>query len=481
LKIRTKITLLTATLTAALVVSIAALVTRSQQVELRSQSRQRLDVLLEGVARVGEEALAGRDRLMLFSYLMFLQKEHPELVSAAVTYQGHTSRMGADRPELVFVERYAGKGPTARYVVTGQRGDVRVSSSGVTLSVSGPVDLRTEEPAEFGGLKVRLGFDPEALDREVSKALRPLVSKTAAIAGAFLLLGSLASLYFGALLAKPIQALAAATALVAQGRMDVSVQTTSKDEIGLLAGRFNDMAKRLKALMRSREDLLHTLTHELNSPLAGLKAYLELWRSRGLPPGAKERGEALATMQEAVLRMETSLTSALRLFAEEGALRERPKTDVLWLNEVFASVLKLFSPLAASRGIRLSAPPEDALAMLYGDPETVRLIAMNLLSNALKYTPDKGAIAVGIEDSRDAVHFWVSDTGRGIAPEDRERIFTRFYRSEQDRTRIPGTGLGLSLTHKAVTAMNGRIWVESEPGKGSVFHVVLPKTVRGKP
>jgi signal transduction histidine kinase len=115
---------------------------------------------------------------------------------------------------------------------------------------------------------------------------------------------------------------------------------------------------------------------------------------------------------------------------------------------------------------------------LDGDPEMLRRIVINLVSNACKYTPSGGTVRVTLEASSEEVKFFVADNGPGIAPEDRERLFTKFYRvpgSEGKHQRIPGSGLGLAITKQAVELHHGRIWVESEKGKGSVFYVVLPR------
>ena len=102
----------------------------------------------------------------------------------------------------------------------------------------------------------------------------------------------------------------------------------------------------------------------------------------------------------------------------------------------------------------------------------------NLVSNAIKYTPERGQVRLGLTDGPDEVMFFVSNTGHGIAPADIPHLFTKFYRSGGDRAagrRIPGTGLGLNIVHKAVTALGGRIHVESEMGKNTLFMVKLPK------
>ena len=137
--------------------------------------------------------------------------------------------------------------------------------------------------------------------------------------------------------------------------------------------------------------------------------------------------------------------------------------------------------MAQSKRITVRRPPPEATASVYAPDEALRSVLMNLVSNALKYTPEGGQVQVEWVDAPEAVTLWVTDTGYGIPPEDLPHLFTKFYRARTEGApeRIPGSGLGLSIAHKAVQAMGGRMWVVSEVGKGSTFCVELPKGREG--
>lgn len=443
MKIQTKYLILTVGLLAAVCASISVLTVRSQREVLRAQSRERIEAVAEGAARIAGEALAAKDRLMLVGYLMFLRQSHPELAYARSVLDGKTDEIGADGPGLVYVEKSSGK----------------------------------------EGATVRLGFIRSALEAEVGRALSPLMRRTYFIAAAALLFGILANIYLGALLARPIEKLARATALVAQGRTDVRVPVVSNDEVGALSDRFNRMTVRLGELMRFREDILHALTHEINTPLSGIRGYLELWEDRKLPEDRAEQKEIVSTMLAAVLNMENSLQSALRLFRGEH-LEPHPDEEnkMVWVNEVLDEVTMLFSPVARARSVTLRHLPKGQMGFIYCRKEALRQIAVNLVSNAVKYTPAGGEVRVGLDGEKAGLlTFWVADTGYGIPKEDIPHIFTKFYRSQEERSqarRIPGTGLGLNITHKAVAFMGGRIRVESEEGRGTAFYIDLPKQGR---
>lgn len=481
MRIRTRYTLMTAGLIGLVVAAIAVTVTRAQRGVLQAQSRERLEALTEGVARLAQESLDTRDQLMLISYLMFLQKEHPELGFAAVTRRGHTWTLGKDAPGSLCLARVVQAKHPVRYTVTalpsnGASSDLAVSTSGVTLSVTGNALVKVEE-AQADALSFKLGFAMKWLDDEVARQLDPMVRQTAAIAGLFMLLGMMGAMSLGKILTGPVMALTAAVVQVKDGNYDVTVPVRGKDEVGALALSFNEMTGRIKDLVRSREDLLHTLTHELNTPLSGLKGYLELWQDRKISAEGPERREALETMTAAVMRMEQSLESALRLFsAEAGRLQTRK--SVVWLDDLFREVSTLFAPVARSKNVAIALPPPTPGAFLNSDEELLRQVVTNLVSNALKYTPDGGAVRLGVAIEGESLRFSVSDTGFGIPEADLPHLFTKFYRSVQGpegRRRIPGTGLGLNIVGKAVKALGGSVSVQSAPGKGSTFTVMIPR------
>jgi signal transduction histidine kinase len=134
--------------------------------------------------------------------------------------------------------------------------------------------------------------------------------------------------------------------------------------------------------------------------------------------------------------------------------------------------------------VRAHLPPQVSLQLeadrdaspVAADPDKLRQVLLNLVENAVKYSDGVGAIAMRVERSNECVRFAVSDHGRGIPPEDRERIFEKFHRLDPNMRRgVGGTGLGLYISRELVRSMNGRIWVESELGQGSTFYVELPR------
>ena len=182
-------------------------------------------------------------------------------------------------------------------------------------------------------------------------------------------------------------------------------------------------------------------------------------------------------MSAAVLRMEHSLGNALRHFRAGGNVTTETRSMV-WIDDLLREASVLFAPIARAKNVALELPAEDVTIGVYGDEELLRQIVVNLISNALKYTPDGGQVRLKLSADKRNTYIRVADTGRGIRAEDQPHLFTKFYRTDEGsrHERIPGTGLGLSIALKAAQAHGGTIAVQSQIGHGSVFTVSLPKT-----
>ncbi|MBI4676479.1 MAG: HAMP domain-containing histidine kinase [Elusimicrobia bacterium] len=486
MRLATKFSLMTAALIGAVVLAVALTITQAQKGILEAQERERLEAVMDGVGRIAQESVDARDELMLISYLKHLKRDRPEIAVAEVTRRGRTQTLGEPAPYaegagLIRLTRTAVERVPVTFTVNAYPArdaappEVKVSSEGISLNLPSDALVKMTQERKPQTVLVSLGFIEDSLKAEIRRALKPMAHRTIAIAAFFMSLGGLGAMTLGKLLTSPLSALTAAVGAVGRGKLDTVVAEDRRDEVGVLEHSFNEMTSRIKGLMQFKEDLLHTLTHELNTPLTGLKGHLELWRDRKLPPEAQ--AEALATMTAAVLRMESSLGNALRLFRDPAGLGPGPR-KVVWLDDVFGQVLSILSPLAGSKRITVRPPPEASSDFLYADEDMLRQVIANLVSNAFKYTPEGGEVSLALEGDAGEVRFWVSDTGCGIKPEDIPHIFTKFYRADDPSRRIPGSGLGLSIAHRAVTTMGGTIKVESQVGKGSIFTVAIPRKPR---
>lgn len=464
--IRAKITTLVTALMAGVVLLNSANLAFVETSRAKAASVERMYTLMEGVHSIARESLKSHDELMLLSYLKFLMQEYPEIEVVEVGREGHRSVLGEARTPLIRRTITLTEANAAAFRAADPDAP-RPAAAAVSNSI--PPDTFT----------IQLGFSKSALEDKVRAVQRDLWRTIGLIAGVGLLLGLAGSLWVGRLLARPLAELAAAARRVGAGRLDTQVPVRGSDELADLSSCFNDMAGRMHDLVAFKEDLMSTLSHEMRTPLGGLKGFLQYLQSAPAARSSVEREKAYSTMLEAVNQMELSLTNALMLF--RAGSRPAIQRDLVDMNEIAGEVIRLFTPAAQANGVRLSGPRGPRAFVVEGDRELLRRIVINLVANAVHYTPNGGEVKAALADGGETVVFSVSDTGPGVAEADRRRIFEKFYRAEGPDgrpQRIPGSGLGLAIAKQAVDLHGGSIWVESEPGKGSTFQVELPKHAR---
>jgi two-component system, OmpR family, phosphate regulon sensor histidine kinase PhoR len=223
----------------------------------------------------------------------------------------------------------------------------------------------------------------------------------------------------------------------------------------------------------ARRDFIAGASHELKTPLAAIRAYAEtLQVAIGDDPEAAQR--FLGCILDQADRMNHLVNSMLQLARVEsgGLLLRRERIDAV---AALGACLDATARLAASKGVAFEPELPAGQVWLWGDRDAYQTIASNLLSNAVRYTPAGGAVRVAIEVAGPWVVLRVSDTGIGIAEDDQQRIFERFFRVQKDRAaESGGTGLGLAIVKQLVHSLKGEIQVRSRPGEGARFEVRLP-------
>jgi two-component system OmpR family sensor kinase len=266
----------------------------------------------------------------------------------------------------------------------------------------------------------------------------------------------------------PLDALVDASNKVAEGDYSVRVQEKGPPEVYALMRGFNSMAERLQAHDLQRRTMLADVSHELRTPITVIQGNVE-----GILDGLYPADEARLTSILEETRVLSRLVDDLRTLAlaESGALRL--KREPTPLAELIRDALAGFAAEARAKGIYLHMSLED-MEDVNVDPQRVREILTNLLSNAVRYTPRGGEVQVRLMEtgsgSERSVMISVEDRGPGIEPSMLTHIFDRFYKSGDSG----GMGLGLSIAKYLVEAHNGRIWAESKMGKGTTISFTVP-------
>lgn len=336
-----------------------------------------------------------------------------------------------------------------------------------------PDDVRVYfAPVTFGGeviatVQIARNLAPEqTILNELSKNLLWII-------GIALAAGAAIGYGLAGIALRPIQeATATALAITRTGRLDRRIPEPNRnnDEIGRLISTFNEMLDRLEELFDKQRRFSGDISHELRSPLTTILGNIRLLKRADSLPEA-ERMEMQGEIEAEAERMNHLISDLLLLAQADADLtisHERVELDTLLL-EVYRQAKRRTPDSTELRILH-----EDQ-AVVLGDGERLRQMLINIINNAVQYTPANGRVDLSLERLADQAQITVSDTGQGIAPDDLPQIFDRFYRTDKARSRAAGgTGLGLSIVKWVVDAHGGEIDVESESGIGTTFRVRLP-------
>jgi two-component system phosphate regulon sensor histidine kinase PhoR len=254
--------------------------------------------------------------------------------------------------------------------------------------------------------------------------------------------------------------------------LNTVIEGKKRDRISGVVAVLHDVTKE-KEIAKMKSEFVSNVSHELKAPLASIKAYIEMLLDREVRDEAQSR-EFFQTIAAETDRMNRLIENILNLSRLESGLVPVNKTD-LAITEILRDVGDVMTPQAAKKNVRLEADLAPVFFRVHGDRDMLYQAILNVVSNAVKYTPEGGQVRVSTFLADGAVVVEVSDTGYGVPQEELQRIFEKFYRSRHSGKAAPGTGLGLPLVKHVVEAIHGgRVTVESQVGKGSTFRLYLP-------
>jgi signal transduction histidine kinase len=273
-------------------------------------------------------------------------------------------------------------------------------------------------------------------------------------------------------LEQPISRVTDAVVSIAAGERIEPVPEEGPLEIRRLAGAVNSLAERLRALREARRWMLANIVHELGRPLGALRSAIHVLR-RGADEDAAVRQELLAGAEDEIVRMQPLLDDLSRLHGQVLGTVDLAR-EPLPLRKLLRSVAAAWRAAAEEKGLHWQVDLPEALPTLSLDGDRMAQAVGNILSNAIKYTPPGGEVMLAAGTAGDQVWIRVADTGPGIDPDEQERVFEPFYRSQRVRRFPQGLGLGLTIARDVVEAHGGRVELVSGAGQGAEFSVWLP-------
>jgi signal transduction histidine kinase len=372
------------------------------------------------------------------------------------------------------------------------RPSVNLAPVNAFVSRGGKVPVRGDDPRTasrskpFSAATLRMGPDQgyvyvilrgQRYDTSL-RALRDTYYLRAGLAALVLALFSALllglSLFF--VITRRLRALADAVRAFERGELARRVRVGGADEIGALGRSFNEMAatiernvEDLRLAERMREELVTNVSHDLRSPLASIRGYLETLIFKDARIEATERRRFLDITLKSASRLEKLVSDLFDLVMLDNR-QVKPAREPLQLAELAQDVVLKLEPRAQASGVSLRADLPGDLPLVSADAAMIERVLTNLIENALRFTPPGGSVTVALAAAAGAVRVSVSDTGEGIRPEDLARIFDRFYSADRSRARAGGgTGLGLSIARGIVELHGGALEARSALGQGTQF------------
>lgn len=283
-----------------------------------------------------------------------------------------------------------------------------------------------------------------------------------------LLVGIVLFAYVSMIIIKPIKRLSTAMKVVGQGEYNVQVEHAANDEIGLLTKNFNQMTKELNKIETMRQEFIASVSHEIQSPLTSIRGFSAALKDDIVSEDKKI--QYLTIIEKESTRL-SQLSSNLLKLASLDSEHQTLMLQQYRLDEQIRHVVMALEPQWTKKNIEIDLDLSNV--QIEADKDLLEQVWLNLVTNAIKYTPENGLVKISIHQKNEEIDVKIKDNGIGIAEEDQKYIFESFYKVDKSRT-LKGSGLGLAITKKIVRLHEGAVRVESKKEQGSIFTVTLP-------
>ncbi|MFH1415428.1 MAG: HAMP domain-containing sensor histidine kinase [Elusimicrobiota bacterium] len=463
MKLRTKLSIFTVSIIILVVLMISYTLFIFEQKNQIEEIKNRQKSIFANLANISKESLLLHDELLLFHNMRALKNSY-----WGVQYinfigpQGRIIYTDKDSYYRAASKRFISSNITEEYI-TGYRKNI--------LEMSAPV-YSEDQRLGVG----QIGFNQTDYEKYINERLKASRKRIIGISLVAVLFGLVCALVVSRTIAVPIKRLAVGANAIGEGDLTTRINIRSKDELGMLAYEFNQMAEKLAELDQAKDDFVNAVSHELRTPLAAIEGYIDFLMEAGETIALSKRQKALRIMKGSAQRLSQFINDILDIASIKSA-RMSFDIEAQDMRNIIEKVAKLLTSVAEKKKIEISINIEESLPLVMADEVRINQVLTNLIGNALKFTPDNGYIIIGAgrKDVR-RIFVYVKDTGPGIPEEDLVKVFGQFEQSDSTRNIAgpKGTGLGLAIAEGIVKQHGGRIWVESEMGKGTTFYFTLP-------
>ena len=470
MKLRTKFSFLNSILIIAVILGVSIFLFIAEKRLLIQEMEKNQTNIIKGLAQVGKESLITNDEILLINYVNLVERTRGVMYAMVTAPQGkilaHTdvNLLGTITNDTIAIKARSSDELVTQSYVDKEKQNI--------LDVALPIFIDQNKM----GI-ARIGFSQDSLHEVVEETLRETRKRIFGVAVVMLIIGFIGAIILAQMMTKPIKQMAKGAKLIGQGKLDTTIVVKSKDELESLARDLNKMSSQLKEIDQLKSDFLASVTHELKSPLTSLIMYVDLFLEGAAGELTEKAEKFLKIMARSSKRLSRFIDDLLDMAKIERGKMEIKK-ESLEILPIVSEIAELIKPQADEKDIEIAMNIPDNLPLVFVDGDRTRQIITNLLSNSIKFTPEKGKISIKIQDEKECLQLSLSDTGIGIPPEQISRIFDKFEQVREIRERVKGpkgTGLGLAIVKSIVEAQGGKIWVESEVDKGSTFYFTLPK------
>lgn len=346
-----------------------------------------------------------------------------------------------------------------------QQGSIFSEQTIVAIVPISKYDVVTAEKHFFGAV---IAFKPMPQIRYIQNRLIAIIFMSQFIAW---IIAFIVAFILTRQIIKPLKKMRNAAKSIAAGNFNERISITSNDEIGQLAESFNSMTESLNELENMRSSFISDVSHELRTPMTIISGFIEGVLDGTIPE--EEKNKYLATVLEEVKRLSrlvSELLEASRL--EQGKIKiEKQNVD---MNRMVAESVFNYEQQLTEKKINVNLQLDENECMALADKDSIKRVMINLIDNAIKFTPESGNISVSTQHTDKKVYVSIENSGDGISKEDLRHIWERFYKTDKSRSHDKkGVGLGLHIVKTIISQHGGEIYAESEEGKFARFTFIL--------